>query len=144
MVDIMTGLAAAGQALDIAKKLKELEKNFDSATFRLEIAELMTALADTKIALAEARATLSEKDAEIARLTAVVENKAPVVFYQGFNFGITPDGQSMGKPFCPACEKTKGTQIQIAELMDEHHQCPICQALYTNPPKLPASLLPPA
>lgn len=144
MVDIVTGLAAAGQALEIVKKLRELDKSVDAATFKLEIANLMSALADTKIALAEAQTALSEKDAEIARLQQVVESRAPVVFHEGFNFGITPDGQSMGAPFCPACEKQTGTQIQIAKLLGDKYQCPICKALYSSPPRLPPSKLPSA
>lgn len=142
-MDILTGLAAVSQGLDAVKKLRDLEKDFDAATFRLEIANLTVALADARVALAEAQTTIQDRDAEIRRLTEVANNKAPSVFYQNFNFGIGPDGQAMGLPFCPACEKTKGLQIQIAHLMDEFYKCPVCEALYSSPPlALPSNLIP--
>lgn len=139
----MTGLAAAGQALDIVKKLRDLEKNFDAATYRMEIANLMMALSDTRIALADAQTTIAEKDAEIRRLSEVAASKVRTVKFQGFAFGIDADGKQLGLPFCPACIANTGKQVHIVQLVQEFHQCPICKAMYNDPPRtVPASLLP--
>ena len=64
----MAGISAVSQALDIAKKLKEFEKQFNDAEFKLQIAELYSALADAKISLADAQSVLSAKDEEIKKL----------------------------------------------------------------------------
>lgn len=67
--EIVTGLAAANQATQLLKELREIDKSVDEADFRLKIAELMGALADTKVALSEANLNLNEKDLIIQNLT---------------------------------------------------------------------------
>jgi hypothetical protein len=47
-MDIMTLLSMASHALDGVKKLREIEKDFDAAAYKMQIAELQTALADMK------------------------------------------------------------------------------------------------
>lgn len=143
-MDIMTGLAAAAQALDIAKNLRELEKGFDQAEFKLRIAELYSALSDAKIALADAKEALAAKDAEIGRLKATQGSKMPVVKYRSYSFGIGPDGKSIGRPFCPVCE-SRGLQIQIVRGSSTQDHCPSCKAIYNSggyPWYLPDSELP--
>jgi hypothetical protein len=60
-MDIMVGFSAVSQALNIAKQLKEFEKQFDSAEFKLKIAELYSTLADAKIGLVDAKETIDAK-----------------------------------------------------------------------------------
>lgn len=129
-MDIMTGLAAIGQGLDAVQKLREIEKNFDAAAFRLEIANLTVALADARVALAEAKEALSAKDEEISSLKKVKSGMLPVVMHRGFHFGIGPDGASIGRPFCPVCEKTSGAQIQLTGGPGLYDLCPKCKAPY--------------
>lgn len=72
-MDIMTGLAAAAQAVDITKKLRDLSAELDTATYRAQIAELYSNLADVKIALSDAKEALHERDQEIRRLKGDLE-----------------------------------------------------------------------
>jgi len=37
-MDIMTGLSAVAQALNVVRSLREIEKGFDAAEFKLKIA----------------------------------------------------------------------------------------------------------
>ena len=142
MMDIATGLAAANQAIEMLKTLRDANKALSEAEYKMQIADLMGLLSDAKISLAEARSTMAEKDAEIARLAEIQSSKAKTVFYNGFNFGITPDGEPMGLPFCTACEK-KGDQIQLVHLANGYYNCPICQSPINNPPKaLPRDRIP--
>jgi len=67
-MDIMTGISAVAQALNIVKSLREVEKGFDAAEFKLKIAELNSTLADAK--LADAKTEIDSKQAEIAALDA--------------------------------------------------------------------------
>jgi hypothetical protein len=43
-MDIMTGIRAITQALNVVKSFREIEKGFDAAEFKLKIAELNSAL----------------------------------------------------------------------------------------------------
>jgi hypothetical protein len=147
-MDIMTGLSAASKALEIAKSLREFESQINDATFKHQISELYLALADAKIALADARQEISDKDAEIAKLQAVEASKMRTVSHRGYNFGIDDSGKSIGRPFCPVCEKTKGIQVQITRGLSKHDLCPSCHAVYGTggyPWKLPDDFeIPPA
>lgn len=127
-MDIITGLSAISQALEIAKKLKQFEKQLDDAQFKLQMSELYVSLSDAKIALADARTEIADRDAEIARLKQVAATKMRTVSYRGYNFGIDDNGRSIGRPFCPVCEKQKGIQIQITRGGSRPDFCPSCKA----------------
>lgn len=129
-MDIVAGISAAAQALDIAKKLREFDQDFKGAEYKLQIAELYTALAEVKIALADAQSEIQAKQAQIERLEAVTANRMRTIRVQGFNYGIGEDGRPLGKPFCPVCEQTSGMQIQISDGLAGHDLCPKCQGIF--------------
>jgi hypothetical protein len=140
-MDIITGLSAASSAINIAKQLKEFEKKFNEAEFKLRISELLLSLADVKESLADARQTILDKDEEIRALKAAKAASMRTVSYRGYNFGIDAEGKSIGRPFCPVCEK-KGIQIQLVRATSRHDICPSCQAPYSDHPyKLPSSVV---
>lgn len=143
-MDIAAGLTALNSALSTIKQLQDIDKNFDKAELKLRMATLYSDLADARIALSDARELVREKDVEIARLKARDDSKLPVVFHQGFNFGIGPDGRSIGRAFCPACEKVKGIQMQLTRTPTGRADMrPHCLAVYQGAPlKLPDDLQP--
>lgn len=67
-MDISTGLTLLGQATGIVKELREIEKGFDLAMLKLQMADLYATLADVKIALSDARETIQEKERKIREL----------------------------------------------------------------------------
>lgn len=143
-MDIATGLTALNSALGTIKQLQDIDKNFDKAELKLRMSTLYSDLADARIALSDARELLREKDAEISRLKERGDSRLPVVFYRGFNFGLGSDGRSIGRPFCPVCEKTKGLQMQLTRTrIGRADMCPHCQAVYQDAPMaLPDELQP--
>ncbi|RWQ66211.1 MAG: hypothetical protein EOS85_31315 [Mesorhizobium sp.] len=131
-MDIVGGLAAVGQALEIARQLREFEKTFTDAEFKLKLAELYSALSDTKMALADAREAIQERDSEIRRLKVLSDSKVKTVRVGQYNYGIKPDGKPSSLPFCPTCEQTQGLQIQISHGLGGHNLCPKCQGIYNG------------
>jgi DNA repair exonuclease SbcCD ATPase subunit len=67
-MDLISGIAAATQAVQLVKELKAIDRSVDEATFKNMLADLTLALADTKIALSEARVALADREAENADL----------------------------------------------------------------------------
>jgi hypothetical protein len=67
-MDIAAGLTLLGQATSIVKNLRNIEKGFDVAALKVQMAELYGTLADVKIALSDARETIHERDKEIREL----------------------------------------------------------------------------
>lgn len=138
-MDIISGLAAASQALDIAKRIKDINDGLKDAELKLQIAELYEKLADVKIAFADAKIALQEKDAEINGLKAHTLNTIPTKRFGAYEFGIKEDGSLFDLPFCPNCIQTSGKQISITRGVGGHNLCPACKAVYnareTNAPR---------
>lgn len=139
-MDFMTALAAVGQGIEIVKSLRDVEVKTNDAAFRLQVADLHSALADAKIALADAKEQAGEQEREIKRLKDIQSNKMPTVSYESYSFGINEKGKSIGRPFCPICERECGHQIQLVKSLGPGRSdaCPRCKALYTgHPSQLP-------
>lgn len=69
-MDLMSGLAAASQAIQIAKDLRGIDRSIDDAGYKLALADLTEKLADTKIALSQAKELIAERDEQIRELKA--------------------------------------------------------------------------
>jgi len=67
-MDIATGLTLLAQATGIVKDLREVDKGFDAAALKSQMADLYGTLADVKIALSEAREAIYERDRKIREL----------------------------------------------------------------------------
>lgn len=130
-MDIVGGLAAASQALGIAKALRGIEKDYDAATYRAQIAELIDALTDAKLALTDAKGAVAERDEEIKKLRASFDVKAQLVKGEGdYNYFTGEDGKPVGFPVCPGCE-TNGRIIQLKQAGPPNQaQCPSCEKTY--------------
>ncbi len=130
-MDIMTGLSSVAQALNIVKSLREIEKGFDAAEFKLKIAELNSALADAKLALADAKSEMDSKQAEIEALIAQFQMRTDTVEHNGYKYERGPDGRPLGYPFCPVCESNgKMTRTTYAGRNPFDVSCPRCNAIY--------------
>lgn len=131
MVDIMTALATAGQAIKFANDLRGIDKAMNAAEFKLKIADLSVALSDIKMALADAKEELSSKHSEIEALKTKFARIEDTVEYQGYKYSKAPDGSPKGAPFCPVCEQKQGTMIHIVDFRSVEN-CPNCNGKYKN------------
>jgi hypothetical protein len=68
ILDIAAALAMLGQATGIVKDLREIDKGFDLASLKAQMADLYGTLADVKIALSDARELVHVKDRKIKEL----------------------------------------------------------------------------
>jgi hypothetical protein len=130
-MDLASGIAAATQALGIAKTLRSVEKSYDQATYKAQLADLMSALADAKLALTDAREALSAKDKEIAELkTSFAAQAELIVSDGGYKFFRSESGQPVGFPVCPNCE-LDGKLVQLKQNgAVTQARCPACMTEY--------------
>lgn len=132
-MDIVSGIAAVTQGLGIAKTLRGIEKNYDEATYRAKVAEVIEALTDAKLALAEAKLIVSEKDREIERLKESFNLRATLVSDCGDYKYIANDlGEPLGFPICPRCEVLDGRIVQLKQdggLINA--RCPACSTKFS-------------
>lgn len=131
-MDIMAGITAASQGLKIAKALRGIEKNYDDATYRAQMAELIESLTDAKLAMAEAKEGLVERDNEIKRLKANFEAKSALVKADGgYDYLAGDEGKAVGYPVCPKCNEVDGRISQTKEHENSgKSRCPACSSIY--------------
>ena len=67
-MELGTALSAISNAMTLAKTLRGIEKDYDLASVRAQMAEIYDALADARIALADAKGLISERDLQIKEL----------------------------------------------------------------------------
>lgn len=108
MVDISivsTALTSIKTATDLARFIKDGEKQLDKAEFNLKLADLIGNLADARIEIASITEFLAAKDAEIRSLQAQLELKDNLIWEAPLYWTIK-DGHRDG-PFCQQCFDAK-------------------------------------
>lgn len=127
-MDIITGIAAAKHALDIAKALKGIEKSYDEATLKAQLAELVSALADAKLAMVDAKESLADKDNEIEALKLNFQTRKELVRGDGdYLYFAGPGDKPLGYPICPTCE-IDGLIVQLKQNGGSiEAKCPKCK-----------------
>lgn len=119
MVDIMTALATASQALKLAQDLRGIDKAVDAAEFKAKIADLTGAVSDLKLALIEAKDDLASKDAEIEQLKKQFQWTANLVEFRGYKYDKNEHGLPIGQAYCPVCEQKDGMLFHLSQFMGE-------------------------
>lgn len=129
---IMEAIAAVGQAIEVAKGMRAVEKNFDAATYKVQIADLMTALSDARLELVAAREAASEKNAQFEELKRTLQGQESLVeVSSGFKYKMNESGQPAGLPVCPTCEQRDGRlAFTVKDGNARSVRCPVCDARF--------------
>jgi len=75
-MDIMTAIAAGTKALEALKAIQDINKQYDAATWKAKVAELMSDIADMKLALIDANENIRQLENENKELATKVAFKA--------------------------------------------------------------------
>jgi hypothetical protein len=131
-MDIMTSITAASKAYEGLKQLREAQKAYDEATYKLKIAELANDVLDLRETLIFARDELRSKDEEIARLRASFKTHSDTVERHGYRDRKGADGEPKGHAYCPVCIQKVGMLFVTSSLYEhkrgEVQRCPNCRA----------------
>ena len=131
-MDIGSGIAAATQALGIAKTLRIIERNYDEATYKAQVSELICALSDAKLSLSDAKEELAKKNKEIEKLKSSFEVRETLIKGPGdYKFLTDSEGGAVGFPVCPRCEAADGRIVQLKQ--DQiiiQAKCPVCSTIF--------------
>lgn len=134
-MDWMLAISATSKALEGLRLLRDVDKSFGEASFKMKIAEVTENVVDLKNSLSDARSLLAEKDAEINKLRESFAFKAErTISVRGFTYEQDSTGGAQGMPFCPRCELADGKFIRIVTQHRMHGPdiavCPQCKANY--------------
>ena len=126
-MDIAIALTSLARSMEVLNAMRNIDKNFDAATQKAEIANLLGSLADAKIALVDARDEMSSLNREIASLKDKLTFKDQKTVRNGqFVYEILQDGKTSYLPFCPKCiADAKFFPMSQRNLHDA--VCPNCQ-----------------
>ncbi|MCZ4271451.1 hypothetical protein [Maritalea porphyrae] len=112
-MDVSAVISGISTSLTIVKTIKDIDKNFDAAQYKLQIAELIGNLAETKIAMVELADTLAAQEVEIDRLKQFAVDIDKLRKY-GDNFYPNPNEQGLRQfPYCPHCIDKKSGFFQL-------------------------------
>lgn len=133
-MDIPLALTAMSKSLEVLKAIREIDKDFDAASYKAKIAELMSSVAEARIALADARDEIAAKDKEIARLKDGLKFREDhTIVVRGRRYEKGSNGKPIGMPFCERCDTVDGLLIRIASTSSKDGYvaiCPQCKANY--------------
>jgi Zn finger protein HypA/HybF involved in hydrogenase expression len=128
-MDFAAGLAAAAQALNVVKQIRDIDNAMSVAELKAKMADLYGKLADVRMALTDAQEEVRAKDAEIAALKKRQIEMKPMIEAHGFQHEEV-DGKPKGLPFCPNC-LLEGIQIRPVKIL-QAYQCPRCKSNYSR------------
>lgn len=127
MVDAIAALGALTNAMNIARALRGVERDFDLATMKMQIADLMTSLADVRMQHAEMVTRIDELEKENERLLAAGGEIDALVEYEGYRFMPDDGGGPSGWPACPACiVRDKAVSIMVQKGHRDGSECHRC------------------
>jgi hypothetical protein len=133
-MDPMTTLATLGKSLEVLKTMRDIDKNFDAATYKAKIAELMSDIADAKIALIDAKDQIDALKKSEATLKVAFQRREDCVRDNDFLFERDDIGNPKGMPFCSRCEQADGFLMKLANDAGARDNafCPRCTTKYYN------------
>lgn len=147
-MDLMMGLSAIKQTLEITKELRSIDDKIVVAEFKLRISEIVDRLLDAKQALLEAQERESELRKEASELRATYSFKAKLRDSNGLLYETDETGSQIGEPYCNLCSAKDEKLIRM-----RHHpakvgyyagyKCDNCKTFvatglaleYVSPPK---------
>ena len=132
-MDIMAGIAAASQALKMAREIREVSKDYENADLKSKIVTLVDSLSDAKLALVDAKENLQSAKAEADDLRAKLAFKSTnTIRRNGMLYEVLEPGKVAAMPFCPKCSET-GHFVTVRHEQNWHQsRCPNCSAPFAT------------
>lgn len=126
MADILSSI---GNAITLAKRLKEISDNIKDAELKNVLADLSLELADTKLKLADIITENADLKTKLLDLENIRENNK-LVFKHGLYYLEGDD-----HPFCPSCYDSDKSSIRLKKSpagFDDFGkvQCPKCNNFF--------------
>ncbi|MBL4808021.1 MAG: hypothetical protein JKY31_12165 [Rhodobacteraceae bacterium] len=131
-MDIMAGLSAISETLKITKELRAIDKNIDTAEWKLRLSELIDKLLEAKESLIDAKTTEADLKEQISNLVAKAIETAHLEDDRGRLYEIDELGKRIGEPFCNLCyvkedKKFRMIYHPLSEYTEPHYWCENCK-----------------
>jgi hypothetical protein len=132
MVDFVTAISTATQAIGLVNQLRDAQKAYDAAEWKLKVAELCV-LADVKNALIDAKEEARAKDDELDKLKRTLTIFHETVEVNGYLYDKDDEGAPTGHAYCPVYIAKDGYMFHLTlptASSGRDEVCPNCKARY--------------
>ena len=141
-MDILGGLTALKQTIDITKDLRNIDSKISDAEFKLKIADIVDKLLDAKQALIDAQERELSLTREIADRREKASIRGRMKDQNGLLYEIGENDEKLGEPFCNLCfvkeERLFRMRHHPAQVMaNSGYKCDNCQTRVMTGPALP-------
>ena len=131
-MDILGGIAAATEGLNLVNELRKIDKEVDKAELKLRLVDVADKLLDSKQALQEAQEREFELRREVSQLTEKMKQRGTFEDENGLLYELNDDGGRTGEPFCNLCFVREDKQFRMRRIpanviSGEHYLCDQCQ-----------------
>ena len=134
-VDIASGLAAAAQAVIIARTIRDVDKAYDAVALKGQVVDLMDKLNDVRAALQDAQDELRAKETKIIALEELVDKRAATIVVGPYRYPESSEerGKPAGYPYCPRCDEVDHRMVHTVRNVGVRGAfCPQCKNVYTD------------
>jgi len=126
-MELIAAMAGITNAINLVKTMRQIEKDYDASTLKIQLADLSNALADAKMTLTEISLENYSLKNENERLKKSQSETQNLVEYDGFLFLKKEDGSLPKFPICPCCyEKEKYFTQLVPDGYAAKGKCPRC------------------
>ena len=102
-MDIMMGLSAIKQTLDITKDLRDIDDKINVADIKLRLSDIVERLLEAREALYDAKERERELLEKIVQLEAALNKKPRLQDERGLLYEIDESNARKGEPYCNQC-----------------------------------------
>jgi len=135
VMEIISGIGAINSAIGVIKSLNKIGKDYDAASLKIQLADVLSALADIKIAHTEMIEENSDLKKEISRLIEFKNELSISASIDGYSFHFDEKGEPSQFPLCPSCLVKSGRAVQIFPQNTYHDgKCPMCDSIFSGLP----------
>ncbi|MGN3974218.1 hypothetical protein [Tsuneonella sp. SYSU-LHT278] len=132
-MDIAAGIGAATGAIEIAKAMRQVGRDYDAVLLKGQVVDLMDKLLDVKVALQEAKEEVDAKDRTIQQLQEAARKRVNTVERGGMRYleSHVRMGEPQGRPFCSRCDEVDGLLITTTD-NGRGVKCPQCNSVFDH------------
>ncbi|MBS0573008.1 MAG: hypothetical protein JSS08_07145 [Proteobacteria bacterium] len=130
-MDIMMGLSAIKQTLDITKDLREIDEKVNIADLKLRLSDIVERLLEAREALYDAKERERLLRDEIEKLRGDLDKKARLNDEYGRLYEIDERGTKVGVPYCNLCYVKENKLYRLLPRETDEGLAHICSNCHT-------------
>lgn len=133
LATIATALGSIKTAVDIAQHLRKANNALADAEYKLQLADMLSALAETKMQLTDTKEEIQRLYDTIEELKQFEVAAQNMIADRECYYEKGEDSLPIGRPYCSHCFETQKRAVHIVKTANRRISiCPLCKTNYSN------------